>query len=466
MGPPTTPTVFSNKQRPALAVTDSPNKNKRLFGKSAASSGLTSKKSKKTKVKKRKQPNVSPYATAPNPLIIRQKYTIEEKYIGKQTSVVNGVQKLKCLHKNLHLKANQGNAYVKKIGYLIEAAGTELALKIFVLAGLMSTLLENVDNKMKGGKDVPHPLYVFSRFQPIGSEAVGVCRYAIEITPPLDKTNLLKKEYNKLLVELDFLDVKHGLLQYKSAIDRMNWLRKILVMYIAWSIKNNNDDGKFKVFSDDNGIVYKVEYSINYEIDGNASNDQFTYADFTQWCKNAFLWIENLLNKVLESKFKKSQLLVLIQGPNKDAPSEAKDDMDYYLESMLQPKPPADDEQSDEEESLEDIVNEHDANDAGDGVESNEATISKHDYICRLNELKSDMNSFLERKKENDVKLMEEITQRLSDNTESMESTQTYIEGLLDSIHNNLKTEIISKLEKEIESPQVKVVNDDFNSDE
>ena len=130
-----------------------------------ASNGRKSaKKSKKKKVKKRKQPNLSPYATAPNPLIKRQKYTIEEKYILKQNSVVDGVQKLKCLNTNLHLKANQSNAYANKIGYLIEAAGTELALKIFALAGLMSTLLESVDNKLKGGKDVPHPLCVFSRF--------------------------------------------------------------------------------------------------------------------------------------------------------------------------------------------------------------------------------------------------------------------------------------------------------------
>ena len=79
---------------------------------------------------------------------------------------------------------------------------------------------------------------------------MGVCRYAIEITPPLDKTNLLKKEYNKFLVELDVLDVKHGLLNYKSAIDRMNWLRKILVLYITWNIENNNNDDKFKVYHD------------------------------------------------------------------------------------------------------------------------------------------------------------------------------------------------------------------------
>ena len=139
----------------------------------------SSKKSKKTKVKKPKKPKFSPYVTAPSPLIIRQKYTIEEKYIGKQTSVVDGVRKLKCLHKNLHLKANQSDAYANKIGYLITTAGTELAVKIFVLTGLMSTLLESVDNKLKGGKNVPHPLYVFSRFQPVGSGTMGVCRYAI-----------------------------------------------------------------------------------------------------------------------------------------------------------------------------------------------------------------------------------------------------------------------------------------------
>lgn len=412
---------------------------------------LFAKKLKKKKAKKRKKPNLSPFATAPNPRINRQKYTIEEKYILKQNTVVDGIQKLKCLNTNIHLKENQSSAYATKVGYLIEAAGQELALKIFVLAGLMSTLLESVDNILRGGKDVPHPLYVFSRFQEVGSEAEGVCRYAIEITPPLDKTNLLKKEYNKFLVELEILDVKHGLLKYKSAIDRMNWLRKILVLYITWNIENNNNDDKFKVYHN-NGIVHKVEYSIHYEFDGvvPASNDQFTYADFTQWCQNAFSWIENLLNGVLESEFKKSQLLVTIQGPPKDVPSDAENDMDHYLKSMLEPKLTSDDEGSDDDNLSKDDDDDKVEDDAGGGVV---------DYISTLNELKTDMNSFLERKKENDVKIMEDITQFLSNNTENTESTQTYIENLLDSIHDKLMNEIISKLNKKIESPQMKAVN-------
>ena len=439
-------TSIATNQSPPATVTDliPPKKITYRTGKSA-------KKSKRKKVKKRKKPNLTPYATAPNPRIKRQKYTIEEKYILKQNSVVDGIQKLKCLNTNIHLKANQSSAYANKVGYLIDAAGQELALKIFVLAGLMSTLLESVDNILRGGKDVPHPLYVFSRFQEVGSEAEGVCRYAIEITPPLDKTNLLKKEYNKFLVELDLLDVKHGLLNYKSAIDRMNWLRKILVLYITWNIENNNNGDKFKVYHD-NGIVHKVEYSINYEFDGlvSASNDQFTYADFTQWCQNAFSWIENLLNGVLESEFKKSQLLVTIQGPPKDVPSDAENDMDHYLKSMLEPKLTSDDEGSDDDNLSKDDDDDKVEDDAGGGVA---------DYISTLNELKTDMNSFLERKKENDVKIMEDITQFLSNNTESTESTQTYIENLLDSIHNNLMNEIISKLNKKIESPQMKAVN-------
>ena len=446
MSSPTT-SIATNQSPPATVTELIPPK------KITYRTGKSAKKSKRKKAKKRKKPNLSPFATAPNPRIKRQKYTIEEKYILKQNSVVDGIQKLKCLNTNIYLKENQSSAYANKVGYLIDAAGQELALKIFVLAGLMSTLLESVDNILRGGKDVPHPLYVFSRFQEAGSEAEGVCRYAIEITPPLDKTNLLKKEYNKFLVELDLLDVKHGLLKYKSAIDRMNWLRKILVLYITWSIKNNNDDGKFEVFNYGNGIIYKVEYSINYGFDGpvSASNDQFTYAGFTQWCKNAFFWIENLLNKVLESEFKKSQLLVLIQGPPKDVPSEAEteDDMEYYLKLMLKPKPTSDDEGSDDDNSSKDDDDDEVEHDNGGGVA---------DYISTLKELKTDMNSFLERKKENDVKIMEEITQRLSDNTESTESTQTYIKNLLD-IHNNLMNEIISKLDKEIESPQMKAVN-------
>ena len=446
-------TSIATNQSPPPRVTDliQPKKIDYRAGKSA-------KKLKKKKVKKRKKPNLSPYATAPNPRINRQKYTIEEKYILKQNTVVDGIQKLKCLNTNIHLKENQSSAYATTVGYLIEAAGQELALKIFVLAGLMSTLLESVDNILRGGKDVPHPLYVFSRFQEAGSEAEGVCRYAIEITPPLDKTNLLKKEYNKFLVELEILDVKHGLLKYKSAIDRMNWLRKILVLYITWSIKNNNNDGKFKVFNDENGIVHKVEYSINYEFDGlvSASNDQFTYADFTQWCQNAFSWIENLLNGVLESEFKKSQLLVTIQGPPKDVPV-AENDMDHYLKSLLEPKLTSDDEGSDDDNLSKDDDDDEVVDDAGGGVV---------DYISTLNELKTDMNSFLERKKENDVKIMEDITQFLSNNTESTESTQTYIENLLDSIHDKLMNEIISKLNKKIESPQMKAVNNESNNDE
>ena len=117
------------------------------------------------------------------------------------------------------------------------------------------------------------------------------------------------------------------------------------------------------------GIVHKVEYSIIYEFDGlvPASNDQFTYADFTQWCQNAFSWIENLLNGVLESEFKKSQLLVLIQGPDKDVPSDAEDDMDYYLKSMLKPKPTSEDEESDDDNSPKDDDDDEVEDDAGGG---------------------------------------------------------------------------------------------------
>ena len=152
-------------------------------------------------------------------------------------------------------------------------------------------------------------------------------------------------------------------------------------------------------------------------------------------------------------------MLVLIQGPPKDVPSEAEteDDMEYYLKLMLKPKLTSDDEGSDDDNSSKDDDDDEVEDDAGGGVA---------DYISTLNELKTDMNSFLERKKENDVKIMEDITQFLSNNTENTESTQTYIENLLDSIHDKLMNEIISKLNKKIESPQMKAVNNESNNDE
>lgn len=45
--------------------------------------------------------------------------------------------------------------------------------------------------------------------------------------PPVDKTNLLKKKYTALLVELKTVDIKNTLVKYGNVIDRTNWLRKL-----------------------------------------------------------------------------------------------------------------------------------------------------------------------------------------------------------------------------------------------
>ena len=52
--------------------------------------------------------------------------------------------------------------------------------------------------------------------------------------PPVDKTNLLKKKYTALLVELKTVDIMKNalvIIKYGNDIDRTNWLQKLLNLY-------------------------------------------------------------------------------------------------------------------------------------------------------------------------------------------------------------------------------------------
>ena len=281
----------------------------------------------------------SPYLTPPDVNIHREKYSVDDKFIVNQDSVEEGILQLPDFADNEFLLENQKDSYVKKMTFLFTGGDSEFALKLFILACLMSILVEIEDNKIGGGKNVTHPLYIFSRFQSDVSTG-GECQFWIEIKPPQDTTKFLEETYTKLLEDLKEKDIKTGLLEYRSAIARTNWLRKILVIYIAWNIDGNNDAKRFEVRCNKKEVVTKVAYSIRYDltITSDDTNPYFTYLDFKKWCQQAFGWIQNLLVDVKENKFRYCKLQKLIQGPPKNPPPEAKVNMDLYLKSMLQPK--------------------------------------------------------------------------------------------------------------------------------
>ena len=281
----------------------------------------------------------SPYLTPRDVNIQRRKYNVDDKFIVNQDSVEEGILQLPDFADNEFLLENQKDSYVKKMTFLFTGGDSEFALKLFILACLMSILVEIEDNKIGGGKNVTHPLYCFSRFQSDVSTG-GECQFWIEIKPPQDTTKFLEETYTKLLEDLKEKDIKTGLLEYRSAIARTNWLRKILVIYIAWNIDGNNDAKRFEVRCNKKEVVTKVAYSIRYDltITSDDTNPYFTYLDFKKWCQQAFGWIQNLLVDVKENKFRYCKLQKLIQGPPKNPPPEAKVNMDLYLKSMLQPK--------------------------------------------------------------------------------------------------------------------------------
>ena len=169
----------------------------------------------------------------------------------------------------------------------------------------------------------------------------GVCQFWIEIKPPQDKTNFLDETYTELLDDLNKKDVRPGLLEYSGAIARVNWLRKILVLYIAWNINRNNDSKRFQVTCNKKGVVTKVAYSIIYETsdDTDQSNPYFTNVELKEWCRKAFLWIHKLLANVPENQFRYCELQKLIQRTPKTPPTAAQgDNMDSHLKSLLKPK--------------------------------------------------------------------------------------------------------------------------------
>ena len=275
----------------------------------------------------------------------REKYTVDDKFIVDQVSTAGCILQMPVVSNSNEyvlkdLLEVQKDTYVKKMHQFFTGSDFEFASKLFILACLMSILVEIEDNKIGGGKNVQHPLYCFSRFQSDVSTG-GVCQFWIEIKPPQDKTNFLDETYTELLVDLNKKDVRPGLLEYSGAIARVNWLRKILVLYIAWNINKNNDSERFQVTCTKKGVVTKVAYSIIYETsdDTDQSNPYFTNLNFKEWCQEAFRWIQNLLVNVTENQFRYCKLQKLIQRPPETPPTAAQGNkMDGYLKLMLEPK--------------------------------------------------------------------------------------------------------------------------------
>lgn len=280
----------------------------------------------------------------------REKYTVDDKFIVDQVSTAGGILQMPVVsNSNEYLLKDllevQKDTYVKKMTLFFTGSDFEFASKLFILACLMSILVEIEDNKIGGGKNVQHPLYCFSRFRSDVSTG-GRCQFWIEIKPPQDKTHFLDETYTELLEDLKKKDVRPGLLEYSSAMARVNWLRKILVLYIAWNINGNNDSKRFQVTCNKKDVVTRVAYSI---IDENAttstsddtdrSTPYFTNLEFKEWCRKAFLWIHKLLVNVPENQFRYCELQKLIQRTPKTPPTAAQgNNMDSHLKSLLKPK--------------------------------------------------------------------------------------------------------------------------------
>ena len=280
----------------------------------------------------------------------REKYTVDDKFVVNQVSMAEGIPQTPVVSNSEYVLKDllevQKDTYVKKMTQFFTGSDFEFASKLFILACLMSILVEIEDNKIGGGKNVQHPLYCFSRFQSDVSTG-GRCQFWIEIKPPQDKTHFLDETYTELLEDLKKKDVRPGLLEYSSAMARVNWLRKILVLYIAWNIKGNNDSKRFQVTCNKKDVVTRVAYSI---IDENAttistsddtdrSTPYFTNLELKEWCRKAFLWIHKLLANVPENQFRYCELQKLIQRTPKTPPTPAQgSNMDSHLKSLLKPK--------------------------------------------------------------------------------------------------------------------------------
>lgn len=308
------------------------------------------------------QYDASPYVTLPHELLLRDPtLTVAEKFVDdKELEVSDSLRLIPLIFAEAGVQGlmtdEQQGAYINKITFLISPVikNNSFLEKMIRIATLMSALTERHDNSIYGGKDIPHPPYLVSRFIPEDSEATGCCVFRIDIRPPREPTNFLRDEYNRFKALLKHHGVKSELENYPGAMSKANWIRKMLVVYVKLNIHGNNE-GRFEIepkagTHTEGEVVDYVSFRVHYGTTADIPQVPcFLPRTLSQWCNNAMEWVAGTLEDQSERKFKKTNLYEMIkeEGPPMEdpEPDDGSDLMAWLLrERTKKPKlnPPGD----------------------------------------------------------------------------------------------------------------------------
>ena len=343
----------------------------------------------------------SPYVTLPHPLLVRDpNLTVAEKFVDdKELEVSNSLRRIPLIFERAGVEGLMGDdqqgAYIKKINFLISPLikNNSFLEKTIRIATLMSALTERHDNRRNGGKDIPHPPYLVSRFIRDESEATGCCVFRIDIRPPREPTNFLRDEYNRFKALLKHHGVKSELENYPGAMSKANWIRKMLVVYVKLNIHGNNDEGRFEIepkagTHTEGEVVDYVSFRVHYGTTADIPQVPcFLPRTLSQWCNNAMEWVAGTLEDQSERKFKKTNLYEMIkeEGPPMEdpEPDDGSDLMAWLLrERTKKPKlnPPGDgDAAANAPAPAPDPPGDHDDDDDGEGSSQSGSEDSDHD---------------------------------------------------------------------------------------
>ena len=299
----------------------------------------------------------SPYVTQNHDLLIRDRtLTVAQKFVDDKESEVSDSLRLIPLFSDYSgvVGAAQHLAYVNKLNFLIAPIIKKNSFldKTTKIVTLMSALVEQEDNHLRGGKDVLHPAYLFSRFIPQDSETSHCCVFRIDIRPPKDPTNLLEHKYDRFKELLAHHGVTSKLVNYNGAMSKANWIRKLLVVYVKFNV-NDNNAGRFEIvpkFVTGEAVVDYVSFRVHYgptETMPTLTNDAFVFlpAGLSVWCRNAMKWVAKILEDKSEREFKRSYLYKKMQAPpmlepdEPDSQADGGTDHEQFIAALLRRRP-------------------------------------------------------------------------------------------------------------------------------
>ena len=306
------------------------------------------------------QYDASPYVTLRHELLLRDPtLTVAEKFVDdKELEVSDSLRLIPLIFAEAGVQGlmtdEQQGAYINKITFLISPVikNNSFLEKMIRIATLMSALTERHDNSIYGGKDIPHPPYLVSRFIPEDSEATGCCVFRIDIRPPREPTNFLRDEYNRFKALLKHHGVKSELENYNGAMSKANWIRKLLVVYVKFNV-NDNNAGRFEIvpkFVTGEAVVDYVSFRVHYGPAENLptlANGGFVFlpAALSVWCRNAMRWVAKILEDKSEREFKGSYLYEKMQAPPMSEPDEPDSqadggtDHEEFIKALLHRRP-------------------------------------------------------------------------------------------------------------------------------